>query len=318
MTDLEFDPRLTDPDAARIVAERNRNGGSLPIGRNAGVAVTRARLQIPRNPDTAEVVSRDAVIEAPQGRELGVRMYTPAAFSTGCVLFFHGGGWMMGDLDTNDALCRELSVAARTAVVSVDYRLAPEHRYPAAIEDGLAALRWVAAGADGSLPGTDRIVVAGHSAGGNIAAVLAQLSARGEAPSVAHQLLLCAVLDCDLTRGSYSENATGLLMTAAEMEWYWELYEPDRERRREPMASPLRADDLSGVPSATLVVASGDPLRDEELDYADRLEQAGGAVETIFVPGVPHLFLTFPPTDCRDDAIAAAASAVRAALESVR
>ncbi|MCU1480731.1 MAG: Alpha/beta hydrolase fold-3 domain protein [Subtercola sp.] len=311
--DSNLDPRLTDPDAALFAAHLNAVSSGLPIGRDAGVQVTRQRLQIGRDADNADVSSRDISISAGPD-ELQLRLYSPANFSAGSIVFFHGGGWMMGDLNTNDTLCRELCAEAQASVVSVEYRLAPEHPYPAAIHDGVAALRWLASGADGLVQGTNRIAVAGHSSGGNIAAVLAQLASTGEAPTVVHQLLLSAVLDSDLTRDSYRENGTGLLMTSAEMEWYWELYCPDPNRREEPAASPLRRASLIGLAPATVVIAERDVLRDEELQYAARLKAAGVPVHTIFVTGVPHLFLTFPPMPSRNNALTESATQLRQAL----
>ncbi|MEF2977093.1 alpha/beta hydrolase [Subtercola sp. YIM 133946] len=313
--DARLDPRLTDLDAARFTAHLNNLNRGLPVGRDAGVDATRKRLRIARDADTADVTSNDIQI-ACGGRGLRLRVYSPATNPGGSILFFHGGGWMMGDLDTNDTLCRELCMQAGASVVNVDYRLAPEHPYPAAIHDGVAALRWLASGADGLVRGADRIAVAGHSSGGNIAAVLAQLAAAGEAPRVVHQLLLCAVLDSDTTRDSYRENATGLLMTTAEMEWYWELYCPDPHRRTEPAASPLNRANLSGLAPATIVVAEHDTLRDEGLEYAGRLRAAGVPTHTIFIPGVPHLFITFPPMPSRDRAIAQSAGRLKEALAS--
>jgi acetyl esterase len=277
-----------------------------------GVTRTRRAVRIPRGVDTPELTSHDAIIEL-RDRTIPVRLYIPRRAASQALLFFHGGGWMLGDLDTNDELCRDLAVGSGFAVVSVDYRLAPEHPHPAAIHDGLDALQWVADGADGFIPGVDAIAVGGHSAGGNIAAVLAQLSTTEPAiPHISHQLLLCAVLDADTERPSYRQYGEGLLMTTAEMQWYWDLYVPDRARRFDPTASPYSRPNLTGVPAASIVVGGCDTLRDEAIAYANRLRDAGVHVELREVPGVPHLFLTFPSMPCRDDAIRWSADRLRA------
>ncbi len=174
-------------------------------------------------------------------------------------------------------------------VVSVDYRLAPEHRFPAAVDDAVAATRWAAEHMT-ELSGNGRLAVGGESAGGNLAAVVA-LRARDEGgPDIHFQLLAYPVTDCDLTRASYLENGEGYLLERDTMRWFWDHYCPDPEHRRHPDASPLAAEDLSNLPPALVLTAEFDPLRDEGEAYASALQAAGGQAEAVRFDGLVHDF----------------------------
>lgn len=309
--ELQLDPRLTDPDAARHVARMlQQSAGQLP-GPIAGVDALRKRTRKTRAPDAAGIRTVDVSVPTREGGRPG-RLYVPTEGSSGSVLFLHGGGWMNGDLEMNDALCRDLAVASGATLLSLDYRLAPEHPFPAAIDDSADALRWMAAGADGRLD-EGPLAVAGHSAGGNLAAVIAQQSRDGVLPPIAHQLLLCPVLDHDVDRPSYLENAAGLPLTRDDMIWYWQLYLPSVEARSHPDASPLRNTNLRGLAPATIVVAEADPLCDEGVEYARLLDEQGVDVRLLQQPGVPHLFLNFPDMPSKSAAIAFAGAALRPA-----
>lgn len=299
---FEVDPRLTDLDAALLVARLNAAVATLPTAQEIGIHATRERVRHVRQPDDDRVVSFDVDVPTPDGVRRA-RIYRPEGVSVATALFMHGGGWVLGDLDTNDGLCRELAARAAVTLVSLDYRLAPEHPYPAALDDATAALVWLETGADGLVDRGLPLVVAGHSAGGNLAAALARRGRDGLAPRVAHQILLCPVLDHDLDRPSYFENESGLLLTRDDMRWYWELYTPDESRRSEPDASPLRVPDAEGLPSATIVAGGADPLRDEALAYAELLELAEVPVTYVLQPGVPHLFLTFAEVRSRAEVL---------------
>jgi len=260
-------------------------------------------------PDVADV--RDISIPTPDGG-IGARVYVPADDPPGTIVYYHGGGWVIGSLDDWDAVCRALAVGSGCRVVSVDYRLAPEHRYPAAVADAYAALTWVAANLAGGRP----LVVAGDSAGGNLAAVAALRARDEQGPAIALQLLVYPVVDHDLTGSSYQEfSNTGLILNLEEMAWFWDTYAPDVAARADPTASPLRAPDLSGLPPAYVVIAGYDPLRDEGLAYAARLEAAGVPVTVVRYDDQLHAFFTMVNLlESADQAVTAAAAAVRSAI----
>ena len=234
----------------------------------------------------------DRKIPGPAG-ELPVRIYQPHGVGVKPVLLFiHGGGWVIGSLDSYDATCREFAQSAGCVVVSVDYRLAPEHRYPAAPDDCYAALRWVAAHAASLGADAKRLAVGGDSAGGNLSAVVAQMARDKGGPAIRFQLLIYPVTDADFSTPSYTQNAEGYLLTTSAMKWFWGHYASDAQRR-EPYASPLRAKDLSGLPAAWVCTAEFDPLRDEGEAYAKRLQQAGVSTTLTRYDGLIHGFISF-------------------------
>src|SRR3954469_19522006 len=242
----------------------------------------------PPGPEMAEIV--DGVLPGPSG-DLEYRLFRPSSPGPHpVVLYFHGGGWVIGDHVSDEPLCRDLCVRSDALVVSVNYRHGPEARYPAAAEDAWAALQWVAAHAIelGGIP--DDLVVAGSSAGGNLAAVVAQRARDAGGPVLRGQLLLTPVTDSDMTTGSYRENAEGYVLTADLMRYFWDHY-CDPEQRSEPIAAPLRGR-LADLPPAIVVTAEFDPLRDEGIAYADALRAAGVPVEHIAARGHTHTSLT--------------------------
>ena len=275
------------------------------------------RLMRPLDPNLPVGTVADQSVPGPGG-DIPVRVYTPAGSGPFPVLMnFHGGGWVIGDLDTSDALCRRLCTAVGCVVVSVDYRLAPEHPYPAAVEDCIAATEW-AAGSMAAINGNGRLAVTGESAGGNLAAVVAQHAARNEAPEICLQLLAYPVVDHDFSYPSYAENGEGYLLTLDSMHWFWEHYCPAADRRAEADASPLRATTLAGVAPALVLTAEFDPLRDEGKAYADALAAAGVPTEHRGYDGLVHDFLaTAGLFTCAqvpfDDAVAALTAAFQGA-----
>jgi acetyl esterase len=246
-------------------------------------------------PVEAEPVAQviDRCIPGPGGA-LPIRVYLPRVDrSRPAVVYFHGGGWVLCDLDSHDALCRRLCNASEMTIVSVGYRRAPEHRFPAAVDDAVAAIRWVTnhPGEIGVRSGP--IAVAGDSAGGNLAAAAA-LALRAEpGPAIALQVLLYPVLAYDFTTESYRRHAAGPALTLAAMQWYWGHYLAEPDDGRSPLASPLLAESLAGMPDAYVVVAGLDPLRDEGVRYVQRLHEAGGSSTLVEYHGMFHGFVSY-------------------------
>lgn len=234
--------------------------------------------------------TRDVVLDGPDG-PLRTRIYRPTAVSgLPVIVFFHGGGWVICDLDSHDALCRRMANATACAVVSVDYRLAPEAKFPAAVDDGLAATAWAADNATSFGADPSKIAVAGDSAGGNIAAAVA-LRARDEhGPDLALQVLVYPVLDRRFDTPSYRANAEGFHLTAHTMRWFWDQYLRSDADGDDPYASPLRASSFAGLPPAVVVTAGFDPLHDEGVAYVAALRSAGVEVEHLDYPSMFHGF----------------------------
>jgi acetyl esterase len=256
----------------------------------------------------------DRTVPGPGG-DLPVRVYTPEGSPPfPIVVFFHGGGWVVGTLDSYDPLCRALAAAVPAVVVSVGYRLAPEHRWPAAVEDAYAATMWASRHAAELGGAQHRLAVAGDSAGGNLAAVVA-LGARDRGgPAIAFQLLVYPALDAAGDTGSWREYAEGFYLTAAGMRWYWDHYLGGADGAA-PDASPLGAAFLGGLPPALVVTADHDVLRDEGEAYAARLREAGVAADVRRVDGVVHGFFRWRAvTGAADAALQEAAAALRSAL----
>jgi acetyl esterase/lipase len=255
-------------------------------------------------------VVRDIEIPGPAGA-IPARVYEPAPDPAGMVVYYHGGGWVIGCVDDWDAVCRALAVASGARLVSIDYRLAPEHRFPAATEDAFAALVWLSEQHPDS-----SIVVAGDSAGGNLAAVAALRARDAGGPEIALQVLVFPVVDCDLTRPSYAEHVdTKLILNTPETGWFWDHYLPDKAERAHPYASPLRASTLEGLPPAYIVIAEHDPLRDEGLAYAAALKAANVPVTVARYDDQIHAFFVLVNLmESADRAVAEAGAAIRGAL----
>lgn len=242
-------------------------------------------LDLPRAPlhrvDRLEVPGAD-------GTRLAARHYLGAAAPRGTLLFLHGGGFTIGGLDTHDSLCRQLALASGASVLALDYRRAPEHRFPAAVDDTWAALRWLA---QGSLPGADpqRLAIGGDSAGGTLAAVGALL-ARDAGLALRAQLLVTPGTAAHADSASHHLFANGFLLDATTIEWFFDHY-IDRAQRHDWRFAPLEAPDLEGVAPAIVILAECDPLLDEGLAYADRLRAAGVPVELDLERGVTHDFI---------------------------
>jgi acetyl esterase/lipase len=245
----------------------------------------------PPGPDVGEIV--DGVLPGPAG-DLEYRLYRPATPGPHPLMaYFHGGGWVLGSKDSDEPLCRDICVRTGMVVVSVNYRHAPEDRFPAAADDAFAAVKWIAANAIelGGIPG--QLVVGGWSAGGNVAAVAAQRARDAGGPGIVAQLLLTPVTDSKTDRPSLVENADGYVLTAALMRWFWDHY-ADEQDRADPLASPLRGN-VAGLPPAVIVTADFDPLRDEGIAYAEALTTAGVPVRHVRARG--HIHTSVPMVD---------------------
>jgi acetyl esterase len=245
------------------------------------------RLMPPGEP-VADV--EDLTVPGPGG-PIPVRVYTPEGSAPfPLYVYFHGGGWVIGDLDSQDADCRAVANGAACVVVSVNYRHAPEHKFPAAVEDAYWATQWVADNA-GRLKGdAARLAVGGMSAGGNLAAVVALMARDRGSPCVRCQVLIVPVMDHAFDTESYRENGEGYVLTRQAMQWFWGHYLASPADGVNPYASPLRAADLHGLPPAFIVTAEYDPLRDEGQAYATRLRQAGVTVSYQCYDGMLHMF----------------------------
>lgn len=215
-------------------------------------------------------------------RDIPIRIYKPEGDGPFPVLvFFHGGGWVLGNLDTHDSMARALAARSDCMVIAVDYRRAPEYQFPAAIEDAYTVTRWVANHGDEIDANADHLAVGGGSAGGNLAAVVAQMARDKNiaTPSIDYQLLMYPALDHTYETISYQQNATGYYLTEDQMAWFWNHYLPVGVGGRNAYASPLKVRDVSGLPPAFVMTCGYDPLRDEGIAYANRLEDAGIAVD---------------------------------------
>lgn len=235
----------------------------------------------------------DLSIPGPGGK-IPIRIYAAeTGGSRAALIFFHGGGFVFGNLDTHDSLCRAFAKESGAVVVSVDYRLAPENKFPAAVDDSYAATQWVASNAERLGINAEKIAVGGDSAGGNLATVVAMRCRDAGGPPLAMQLLIYPVTDFStFETDSHRELAEGYFLTRAAMEWFRDLYLATPDQRRQHEASPLLASNLTGLPPAVVITAEFDPLRDEGEAYAKRLQQAGVPVTVKRYPGVTHGFVS--------------------------
>jgi acetyl esterase len=252
------------------------------------------------------------------GGDIPIRIYVPrGAKPMPGLVYFHGGGWLRGSLQTHDVLCRALADDGSCVVVSVDYRMAPEHKFPAAVDDALAATRWVAEHADQLGIDAGRLAVGGDSAGGNLAAAVSLLARDAGQPRLAYQVLIYPVTDYNFETPSYLANGDGYMLTRSAMQYYWQQYLRDESDASDQRASPLRARDVAGVPPALVITAEFDPLLDEGRAYADRLRAAGVEVTYSEYAGMIHGFVSSAGVIERgQDAVAEAAGALRAAFST--
>jgi acetyl esterase len=249
--------------------------------------------------------------------EVPIRIYRPSSENNQpCLIYFHGGGWVIGDLLTGDSVCRDLAIQAGCVVIATDYRLAPEHQWPAGLDDCCQVTRWVADKADYLGIDDSRIAVGGESAGGNLSACVTQRIRSDGGPQLVHQLLVCAVTDAAMDTPSYEANGAGYLLSRDTMNWFFGHYVPEETDRFDPMISPLRANDFTGLPPATVITAEFDPLRDEGEAYGKKLIGAGVPVEVRRFDGMMHEFFAMSDlVDDAKDAISYAAGRLRSAFD---
>jgi acetyl esterase len=290
-------PVVLDPDAAAVLkafreAGRPRYEDGTP--QQARDYYLAARLV--SNPEPPELASVEDVVIPGPAAPLRARRYTPltlrkSAAGAPCLVFFHGGGWVIGDLETHDVVCRTLANEAGMLVIAIDYRLSPETKFPGAVEDSIAATKWIADNAADLGIDPARISVGGDSAGGNLSAVVA-IHAREHGPAIAGQLLIYPGTDFRMTHSSHSEPETDCLLTHSVIRWFQAQYINGPHDITDWRASPAMVEDLSKLPPAYVLTAGADPLRDEGDEYADRLKKAGVPVTYKSYPGQFHGFIT--------------------------
>ncbi|HEV3112064.1 MAG TPA: alpha/beta hydrolase [Candidatus Binataceae bacterium] len=258
----------------------------------------------------------DRSIPGPEGA-VAVRIYVPEGSAPFPVMvFYHGGGWVIGSIDSHDATCRKLTNAIGCVTVSVEYRLAPEHKFPAAAEDCYAATLWVSENAAALGCDPKRLAVCGDSAGGNLAAVVPLMARDRGKPPIAYQVLLYPCTDGSLETGSMRDLAEGYFLTRGAMVWFWNHYVRDHNDRNHPYAAPVHAPELRGLPPALVITAEYDPLRDEGEAYAAKLRAAGVPVTSTRYDGTIHGFVSMADNlDKGKDAIKEVVSTLKAAFK---
>ena len=303
-----------DPQAQNILDQMAALG--LPPNHTVSPEEARANMLARPRPEGPEVAKVEDRTIANGNFQVPVRIYTPAGSGPFPVLsWFHGGGWVIGNLETADATARHLAVGAGCVVVSVDYRLAPEAKFPVPFDDCYAATQWIVQNAASINVDPSRIAVGGDSAGGNLAAgICLAAKDRGGLP-IAFQLLVYPVTAVDFSTGSYKQNADGYLLTMDGMKWYWNHYLSSDADASNPYAAPLAAKDLSGLPPALVITAEFDPLRDEGEAYAKKLQDAGVDATATRYDGMIHGFFGMSAVlDKGAQALAQASSALMAAF----
>jgi acetyl esterase len=319
---VEIDGQRLDPEVQLLLRLLDRGDGpSLQIDSVPEARAERAReAKVFAGERFAVARTEELTLPGPAA-PLRARLYVPpsAPARPPLLVYLHGGGWVVCDLDTHDNACRFLAREAGVLVLSVDYRLAPEHRFPAAVEDAVAAFRHASENASDLGADPDAVAVGGDSAGGNLAAAVCQLGAAEGDRAPAFCLSFYPVTDLSVKRPSYRLFGEGLVLTEAQMDWYRTNYLPDEESAHDPRASPILAEDLTGLPPTYVATAGFDPLRDEGEDYARRLREAGVPVALRRHPGLVHGFVNaVGSTHFGRAAMAEAVGALRMGLARVR
>jgi acetyl esterase len=303
-----------DPQARHVIEQIASLG--LPPAHTVSPDEARANSKLrPRSPGPEVAKVEDRKVSG-FGQEIPVRIYTPFGVGPFPILVWcHGGGMVVGDLDAADGTARHLTAAADCVTVSVDYRLAPETKFPGACEDCYAATMWAAQNAASLNGDPARMAVGGDSAGGNLAAVVAQMARDRGKPGLVFQLLVYPMVDCNFETASYVQNAEGYLLSRDSMQWYWQHYLNSPADAANSYAAPLQAQDLSRLPAALVITAEYDPLRDEGEAYAQRLQASGVSTTCTRYDGMVHGFFGMSGLmDKGKQAIEEAASALKRAF----
>ncbi|MEQ5843017.1 alpha/beta hydrolase [Paraburkholderia acidicola] len=317
---VRIDGQVLHPEVQLALRLLNLVPGSsfetLPLAEARAVLVKEAQLF--GNPVPIETV-RDISIPG-EGGPIPARLYRPANLTgpSALLVYFHGGGWVLGDLRVADSACRVLAIEAKLSVLSIDYRLAPEHPFPAGLNDALTAFKYAVDNAAALGIDPAAIGIGGESAGGNLTAVVSQITTAGNGPKPAFQLMFFPVTDLSTKHASYALFADGFFLTATQMDWYRNHYLTNEAEALDPRVSPLLAKDLAGLPPAYVAVAGFDPLRDEGLAYARRLSEAGVPVTLRLHDGLIHgIINALGVGHTGRDALIEAAGVLRAGLTSL-
>jgi acetyl esterase len=291
-------PVTLDPDAA-VIFKAFQEAGRPPYESVSPAEARELYLKgrLVTNPEPPELKSVQPLsIPSPTG-SVPARVYMPMKLRQAdglapCLVFFHGGGWVIGDLDSHDVVCRTLADEGQLIVIAIDYRRAPEHKFPAAVDDAITATKWIAGHAKQLGIDASRLTVGGDSAGGNLAAVVAISARDGNGPAIAGQVLIYPATDFAMTHPSHREPETSVLLTHTVIRWFRDHYLKGPSDIDDWRASPARASTLAGLPPTYVLTAGADPLRDEGDDYARRLKEAGVPVTYRTFPGQFHGFFT--------------------------
>ncbi|MDR7328331.1 alpha/beta hydrolase [Corynebacterium guangdongense] len=279
-----------DEPTAQFLAAAAENAGDTPLWEMSAAQAREATSGLDRlyGPGPQMHHSGDHRVAGKDGGQFTVRVLQPTESPNAVIVYYHGGGWVLENLQGYDTLGRQLADKSGATVVLVEYRKAPEHPFPVPVEDAWAGLAWAEEHVAQGLP----LVVAGDSAGANLAAVMAQKARDEGGPELSGQVLVCPVTDADFTRDSYLAEENQTMVSLPAMEWFWDLYVPDRAQRRDPAATPINAESLAGLPLALVLTAEHDVLRDEGEAYAEALRDAGVDVEHHRWEGQMHTFFS--------------------------
>lgn len=311
-----------DPKIRMFIEALNAKGGP-PLYKLSPADARKVLENIQSQPvKKLDAKIEDLTIPGGPTKEISIRIVRPANYTSGAlpvVMYFHGGGWILGSKNTHDRLIREIANGANVALVFVNYTPSPEAKYPVPIEQAYAATKYIAENGRKMNLDSSRLAVVGDSVGGNMATVVAMLAKQRRGPRIAYQVLFYPVTDANFDTMSYREFADGPWLTKAAMEWFWNAYAPDVAARKNPTASPLQAslDELSGLPPALVITDENDVLRDEGEAYADKMMQAGVSVTAVRYLGAIHDFVMLNPisdTPAARSAIQLANSTLRKAL----